>query len=290
MKVPSRSKANLPTEARSARPYNAKRVAQGSQGSSRHEQEPVGDAKEMQDSHLLESGRKKGTAHLRSADRSDQVGSLPSKDHGSTARVKRSVDIGNLVEEHGDYLFQYAMRYTSRRDLAEDLVQETFISAMKGLDSFRGDSSAKTWLVSILRHKLIDSMRQNSRRKTESLDQLRSTDGNVKQLFGDFSTNHATYGDHWLASVAPGDWKSTGESVLMQKEFVAKVQGCLAKLPERLRSIFLLREVECMPQEEIARTLDLSTANVRVILHRSRLLLRECLDQNWFKSTSPLKS
>ncbi len=191
-------------------------------------------------------------------------------------------ELTRLVEEHSDYLYRYGKRYCSNETLLQDLVQDTFFAAIKSWSTFQGQSSPRTWLTSILRHKIIDNLRNTGRFVERSFEDVRTADSHAQEMFGQYDT----YPDHWLLDRGPGNWDSSPEALLSQKDFLKQYQSCLAKLPERLKQIFLLRESEELSAQKISEQLSLSVANVRVILHRARLLLRDCLEQNWFNNFS----
>jgi RNA polymerase sigma-70 factor (ECF subfamily) len=199
-------------------------------------------------------------------------------------RPSQSLDLEELVAEHSDYLFRYARRYCDQRELAEDIVQDALLAAVKGFPSFKGNSSVRTWLTSILRHKIIDYLRSKPRREIPISQEVKWADDKMSDIFGTLSTNFAEYPDHFLMNRAPGAWNESPESILSQKDFFKSFQSCVSKLPDRLRDIFLLREVEEIDAGEIAAQLGISVGNVRVILHRARVLLRDCVDQTCFKS------
>jgi len=182
-------------------------------------------------------------------------------------------NIVQWVEEHGDYLFRYAVLRTKDQELAEELVQETFLAAVKGQDSFLGNSSVRTWLVGILKHKLIDHYRKASRENVLSYDI--NDDSTINRYF--------SKDGHWADEFNPGAWQDDPSQVVEQKEFFSTLDQCLTKLPERLRHVFSLRELEDLSTEEICKVLDITPTNLWVILHRARVSLRDCLEMNWIK-------
>jgi len=177
------------------------------------------------------------------------------------------------VDEHSDYLFRYARKHFSDETIAEELVQETFVAAVTAISKFKGDASPRTWLTGILRHKIIDRIRVKTRDRTVSIDD------ESEQGYGHYFDEH----EHWRPETGPLPWNTDPDALLEQKQFFAVLQGCMAKLPERFRHAFLLRELDTMSREEISAQLELTSTNVGVILYRSRLALRECLQTNWLK-------
>lgn len=182
-----------------------------------------------------------------------------------------SGDPGQWVEEHGDVLYRYAYYYFRDDALVEDLIQDTFLVALKGLEKFKGDSSVRTWLTGILKHKIYDQLR----RKVKGREVLASSDAEdgFTTLFDDL--------DQWANYEQMRPWGQSPDKFFEQKEFLKVLGQCSEKLPARLRQVQLMRDVEDLPQDEICNMLDLSSSNLRVILHRARLLLRDCLETNW---------
>jgi len=173
------------------------------------------------------------------------------------------------LKEHGDYLYGYAMSRVSHAETARDLVQETLIAAWKSRAGFRGDSSARTWLVGILKHKVIDHVRSEIRKR--KLSEAVETDPTSSWFSPDGS---------WLE--APRAWQDNPEDLSGNGQFREVLQDCIGKLPEKQRSAFSMRELAGEESDTICNELEVTTTNLHVILHRARLALRGCLEMNWF--------
>ena len=180
------------------------------------------------------------------------------------------VDASEWLDEHGDALYRYARSRVGRRELAEDLVQETFLAAVESREPFRSESTVRTWLIAILRRKIVDHYRRRSAAPDcESLS-IRS------------SPDHASFftaDGKWQK--VPSPWK-TPPDMLENRELWTAFSACLSKLPMPLARTFMLRELVGVDVDELRETLSMSAVNVRVQLHRARHLLRECLERNWF--------
>lgn len=176
------------------------------------------------------------------------------------------------VNLHGDYLYNYAYSRVQSKETAEDLVQETFISALKSINSFRGDSSELTWLIAILKRKVIDHYRKLSRKKETVASQF----SKPFQDNGDFE-------GHWILDRAPRDWHVKHDDPMRQEEFIFILEMCIAALPEKWRSVFVLKVMEEIKSEEVCKEIGCSSSNLWVILHRARLQLRECIENRWLK-------
>lgn len=188
-------------------------------------------------------------------------------DPGGLRGERASVtDPDGWVDQHGDGLYRYAMLRLRDPDVAAELVQETFLEALRSRLAFEGRSSERTWLVGILRHKVIDHQRRASRERPRA-------DHNAAEGFFD---------DQGFWRVGPASWPGDPALALERREFWDVLHGCLAKLPPTLADAFLLRELEGLDTEEICRLESINPTNLWTRLHRARLLLRDCLEKNWF--------
>jgi RNA polymerase sigma-70 factor (ECF subfamily) len=181
------------------------------------------------------------------------------------------------VEEHGDAMFGFAALRVRDRAIAQDLVQETFLAAIKGKSSFGGRSSERAWLFGILRNKLTDYYRLQGREV--SLGDLEAPLPEEKNAFGAAGVGK----DGWLIAVAPEAWE-TPEEALVSKEFHEVLRDCLSHLPTKIAQAFFLREIDGVSSDQICKDLGVSPNNVWVMLHRARMGLRRCLEVHWFGS------
>jgi len=179
-------------------------------------------------------------------------------------------DPATWLDQHGDSLFRFALLRVRNPTTAEDLVQETLLAAWRAKDSFAGQSAERTWLIAILKNKLIDHFRRSSRETP--LPDMADTDDAIDALF----TKH---NGHWAHP--PSAWANPDDA-LEQAEFLDVFQDCLAGLPARQAQAFTLTEIDGLSTEELCKALAAQPSNVWVMLHRARLRLRECLEQNWF--------
>ena len=172
----------------------------------------------------------------------------------------------------GDELYRFALSRVSDSETAEELVQETFLSALDGLATFRAEASERTWLFVILRRKIIDHYRRQARASHIGLDEL----GDGGPTEADFF--HPENG-HWNGPQAPASWLRA-DAALEQQELHEILQRCQDRLPPQQGAVFALRFVEELSAEEICQELGLSPANYWVIVHRAKLQLRRCLEKN----------
>jgi RNA polymerase sigma-70 factor (ECF subfamily) len=189
----------------------------------------------------------------------------------------RSPDPVAWVDEHGDYLFKYANFRLRDASAAEDAVQETFLAAIKAYAKFEGRGSERTWLVGILKHKITDHFRKSIREAPLG----EGEDDGPEHT--EFFVRSDGWDHHWNNNYAPNEWYATPEHLVEQDDFWKVFSECLSPLPKRTASAFTLREVDGLNSEEICEILSISVNNLWVILHRARLHLRNCLEQNWFR-------
>jgi RNA polymerase sigma-70 factor (ECF subfamily) len=184
------------------------------------------------------------------------------------------------VDDHGDSLYRYAIIRVRRAEVAEDLVQETLCAGYRTSQSFRGQSSERTWLFSILKNKICDYFRKLGREISfTDLEFLQDEMGKKFDKSG-----------HWKDEEGPIEWKSEPDVVMHRTEFWEMLRACLSKMPKRVADVFMLREMEGLKSSEICEDLRISENNLWVMLHRARMALRECVELNWFKEKGPEKS
>jgi RNA polymerase sigma-70 factor (TIGR02943 family) len=181
-------------------------------------------------------------------------------------------------ERYGDELYRFALSRVSDAVAAEELVQDTFLSALDALASFRGEASERTWLFVILRRKIIDHYRRQARAPHVGLDAISEPAGPGEGVF--FEPD-----GHWRASQSPVSWLHA-DAALEQQELHEVLRHCQEKLPPQHGAVFALRFVEELPAEEICQELGISSANYWVIVHRAKLQLRRCLEKQGFGNNS----
>lgn len=186
-------------------------------------------------------------------------------------------DPENWVDRHGDCLYRHAVLRLRSADLAADLVQETFLEALRVRETFAGRSSERTWLVGILKHKIVDHFRKTGR--FQALVDGASAKAAVDSAFDRRG--------HWKAG--PASWGGEPSRGLETREFWEAFGRCLSRLPDGLADAFILRELDGLGADEVRQVLGITDVNLWARLHRARSLLRNCLETNWFgrRTTSP---
>ena len=176
----------------------------------------------------------------------------------------------DLVDQHGDFLFRYAMLRIGRREIAEDLVQETFLAAIQSHHQFQNRSSIRTWLTGILKNKVVDHLRCTTR------------DNSLQEILADTQTRTFSKWGLWKQWIHR--WEESPETLLEQKAFIVSLEKCLRRLPHRIRNVFTLKVLDDLSVHEIRESLGITEQNIWVTVYRARVQLRECLDINWFRT------
>jgi RNA polymerase sigma-70 factor (ECF subfamily) len=178
-------------------------------------------------------------------------------------------DPESWVDHYGDFLYRFALSRVKDPAIAEDLVQETFLAALRARESFKGRSTGRTWLIAILKHKIVDYIRKKIREpsidKIEKLTDMTDADFNAE--------------GKW--QLRPHKWTINPGKIYEQKEFFDVLYHCLAELPERLAEAFMLREMDGLSTAEVCKALDITATNSWVMLYRARMSLRRCLEHEW---------
>ena len=184
--------------------------------------------------------------------------------------MHQNSDPSTWVDRYGDALYRYALLRVREPTIAEDLVQETFLAALTARQRFAGDSSEKTWLTGILKHKIIDYFRKNKHEQSnDDIDAL------ARQQDACFDER-----GHWLTTI--DSWDDPEQS-LQQQAFHRILSECVAMMPAKLADLFILHEFRDMDNDSLCKALDISsTNNMWVMMSRARMRLRDCLDKNWF--------
>ena len=173
------------------------------------------------------------------------------------------------VDTHGDYLYTMALYRVRDEEIARDLVQETFMAALKSRKNFKGRSTEKTWMTSILKHKILDWLRKKYRES--AMTELPAGQENMEDWFDRKG--------HWKEGPTP--WADNPEKLLEQKSFLITVRQCLETLPLKQARVLSLRTLDNESTDDICKVLDITPTNCWVILHRARALMRKCIQTRW---------
>jgi RNA polymerase sigma-70 factor (ECF subfamily) len=182
------------------------------------------------------------------------------------------------VDEYGDFLYHFTLSRIKDPSIAEDLVQETFLAALKARKNFQGRSSTRTWLIAILKHKLVDYIRKRIREQTSDKEARFNAAAN--------DPADTSFNDEGDWRLRPSKWSVDPLKLYEQKEFMDVLYHCLGGLPKRQAEAFLMREIDGFNTEEICKVLNVSATNSWVLLYRARMWLRRCLENNWLNTES----
>jgi len=188
------------------------------------------------------------------------------------------------LASHRPYLYSYALARLRVPSAAEELVQDTFLAAVEGRASFRGESMLRTWLTGILKHKIIDWHRGDSRNPARPSARSLSDSADSYEDTCDALFDSA---GNWVTP--PSAWPNPEQSLDRQR-FWETIERGIARLPSATARAFYLREFEGSSTEEICAELGITESNCWVMLHRARLSLRQYLDENWVATSSSRKA
>jgi len=189
---------------------------------------------------------------------------------------KHKLEPRSWVDNHGDYLFNYAIVRVNDREKAEDLVQETFLAGLKAKDNFQGKSSERTWLISILKRKIIDTYRKQYASKESS---MAAYEQDISD--GDFYRSEDPFRGHWLEGKGPHSKSLLPEGDLEQEELMEIIRRCIKNLPPNLAAAFVMKMIDEAESGEICKELGITASNLWVMLHRARLKMRSCVERKW---------
>ena len=173
------------------------------------------------------------------------------------------------IDLYSDYLFNYTITRVKDRETAQDLVQDTFFAGLKSMKNYKGEASERTWLVSILKRKIIDHYRRINSKKGQA----------------EVKVNFSQEGDEegsWLEKRVADPYDKTAEDTIENTELGTAIHHCLSKLPEKQAEVFRMKTLLGYETEAICNELGITASNLWVIIHRARTALASCLEKNWF--------
>ncbi len=172
------------------------------------------------------------------------------------------------VDKYSDYLFNYTIARVSDRELAQDLISETFLAGLKAMENFKGDATERTWLISILKRKIIDYYRKSNSKKGKAEVHINYRDDESE-------------GD-WLEERVADPFDRTAEDRIENEELGSAIIKCLEKLPEKQRHIFKMKTIDNFDTETICNEFAITPSNFWVIIHRARTAMASCMEKDWF--------
>lgn len=183
--------------------------------------------------------------------------------------AEHQINPNNWISEYSDYLFNYTISRVNDREMAQDLVSETFLAGLKSMSNFKGEASERTWLISILKRKIIDYYRKINSNKGKA--EVRMSYNREADAEGD-----------WLEERVADPFDKTAEDKLENSELGNAIHECLGKLPQKQADVFKMKTILGYDTETICNDLNITASNLWVIIHRARTALADCMEKNWF--------
>ncbi len=173
------------------------------------------------------------------------------------------------VDNYADYLFNYAVGRVSDAEIAKDLVQDTFYAGLNSAKNYKGDAAERTWLIAILKRKIIDHYRKINSKKGKA------------EVRMSYSANHDSEGD-WLEEQVADPFSILENDVIENEELGLAIHDCISKLPKKQAMVFKMKTIQGIGTEDICKELAINPSNLWVMIHRARTALMGCLNKNWF--------
>ena len=178
------------------------------------------------------------------------------------------IDPSKWVDKYADYLFNYTITRVNDREVAKDLISETFLAGLKSMNGFKGESTERTWLISILKRKIVDHYRKINSVKGKA--EIRIT------------YNQEEDEREWLEERVADTSEKNAEDILENEELGLAILDCLEQLNDKQSAIFKRKTIDEIDTEAICNEFEISPSNLWVIIHRARTFLANCLEKNWF--------
>ena len=190
-------------------------------------------------------------------------------DTDSKKMVTHQLNPDKWVDQYADYLFNFAVARVSDAEIAKDLVQETFFAGLKSAKNYKGDAAERTWLIAILKRKVIDHYRKINSKKGKA------------EVRMSYSSSSDSEGD-WLEEQVADPFSNLENSPIENEELGMAIQECISKLPKKQALVFKMKTIQGVSTEDICNELGINPSNLWVMIHRSRTALMGCLNENWF--------
>ncbi len=189
--------------------------------------------------------------------------------------AKRNISMNQLnphtwVDRYADYLFNYAIARISDEEVAKDLVQETFLAGLKSAKNYKGTAAERTWLIAILKRKVIDYYRKINSKKGKA------------EIRVNYKPGIDSDGD-WLEEQVADPGSILENDFIENEELGLAIQECISKLPKKQSAVFTMKTIRGLQTEDICNELGINPSNLWVMVHRARTALMGCLNDIWFK-------
>jgi len=180
---------------------------------------------------------------------------------------KHTIDASKWVDRYSDYLYNFTIVRVNDHEVAQDLISETFLAGLKSAANFKGEASERTWLISILKRKIIDHYRKINSKKGKA---------EVRMQYN----NEDSEGD-WLEERVSDPFDKTAEDTMENTELGMAIHNCLDTLNEKQASIFKMKTIDNFDTEAICNEYNITPSNLWVIIHRARTAMADCLEKSW---------
>ncbi len=175
----------------------------------------------------------------------------------------------NWVDNYADYLYNYAIARINDPEIAKDLVQETFFAGLKSAKNYQGNATERTWLIAILKRKVIDYYRKINSKKGKAEVRI------------NYNSDSESEGD-WLEEQVADPGSILENDAIENEELGMAIQDCISKLPQKQSAVFTMKTIRGLSTEDICNELGINPSNLWVMVHRARTSLMGCLNENWF--------
>jgi RNA polymerase sigma-70 factor (TIGR02943 family) len=173
------------------------------------------------------------------------------------------------VDRYSDYLYNYTIVRVNDHEVAQDIISETFLAGLKSKDNFKGEATERTWLIAILKRKIIDQYRKSNSAKGKA---------EIRINYSDDEND-----GNWLEDQVSDTYEKTAQETMENEELGLAILNCLDSINEKHATIFKMKTIDGIDTETICNEFNITPSNLWVIIHRARTALAECLEQNWFK-------
>ncbi|MGF1554823.1 sigma-70 family RNA polymerase sigma factor [Paucihalobacter sp.] len=182
--------------------------------------------------------------------------------------MKHQLNPNNWIQLYSDYLFNYTISRVNDREIAKDLVQETFLAALVAMKNFKGEANERTWLTAILKRKVIDYYRKINSNKGKA---------EVRINFSDDENE-----GEWLETKVSDPFDKTAEDDMENEELGLAIHDCLSKLNTKHAEVFKMKTILNIETDIICNELNITASNFWVMIHRARTAMAECLEKHWY--------
>lgn len=184
--------------------------------------------------------------------------------------AEKEAEFRRWIKDYSDQLYGYALQHRFDPADARDLLQDTFLAAWRNMDNYKGQASVKNWLFIILKSKITDHFRKAANKVIVESIHLDHNDDAYFDANG-----------HWAQGAYPKPLHVDFDDALEAKEFHDALRGCSSKLKQIQSTVFIMKYVDGLESEDICKSLNITTSNYWVIIHRAKVQLRACLQKNW---------